>query len=220
MKSVAKVFSVVFHPVFILLYSFCFYFEIDNHHNYLNKNLNLYVSLLIFVFIMGVVFPIISMLIMYRSKTISSLSIPNRKERIPMLFLVIIYYSMIYYIFWNWNNQLSGSFELYLSFLFGGILTLLISTIITLKWKISLHSIAISGFSGGMLGILLESIGNWAYIYNLETMMIYNTILILLIGIVSYSRLVLNAHTYSQVLVGIILGFTIELTCVLNHLHI
>jgi membrane-associated phospholipid phosphatase len=169
---------------------------------------------------MGVVFPLISMLIMYRSKTISSLSIPIRKERLPILSLVLIYYSMIYYVFWNWNNQWANSLELYLSFLFGGIITLFLATLITLKWKISLHSIAISGFSGGMLGALLETIGDWAYVYNIEEMMIYNTILLLLIGLVAYSRLILNSHTPKQVLAGTALGFTIELTCVLQHIHI
>ncbi|MDG2344104.1 MAG: hypothetical protein P8L23_05960 [Flavobacteriales bacterium] len=165
---------------------------------------------------MGVFFPLLSMLIMYKSKIISNFSIPIRTQRIPILLLVIVYYSMTYYVFRHWNNNLFHLFEPFLTFLFGGIVSLVIATIITIKWKISLHALAISGFSGGMLGLLLIS----GEVYNLQEMMVYNTILLLLMGVVSYSRLVLKTHTYSQVIVGIVLGFSIELSCVLLHISI
>ena len=218
MQWTAKVLSFIFHPIFIIAYSFCFYFNIDCFYNHLiNISApNLYWALFTFLLMMGIVFPSITMIIMYRSKIISSFSIPIRKERIPILLLVIIYYSMIYYIFRHWNNNLFNLLSPYMSFLLGGIITLLLATIITLKWKISLHALAISGFSGGMLGLLLIS----GEVYNLQEMMIYNTILLLLTGLVSYSRLILNTHTISQVIVGLVLGFSIELSFVLLQVRI
>jgi hypothetical protein len=212
MQLLARVLSFIFHPIFIISYSFCFYFNIKCFYNYLIEESapNSYWIFLTLLFIMGVFFPLVSMLIMYRSKIISSFSIPVRKQRIPILLLVIVYYSMTYYVFRHWNNNLYHLFEPYLTFLFGGILSLILATIITIKWKISLHAMAISGFSGGMLGILLIS----GEVYNLQEMMIYNTLLLLLMGLVSYSRLVLKTHTYAQVMVGMVLGFSIELSCV------
>ncbi len=218
MQLLARFLSFIFHPIFILIYSFCFYFNIKCFYNYLIEESapNSYWVFLTLLLIMGVFFPLISMLIMYRSKIISSFSIPIRTQRIPVLLLVIIYYSMTYYVFRHWNNNLFHLFDPYLTFLFGGILSLILATVITIKWKISLHALAISGFSGGMLGLLLIS----GEVYNLQEMMVYNTVLLILMGAVSYSRLVLKTHTYSQVLVGIVLGFSIELSCVLFNISI
>jgi len=218
MQLIAKFLSFVFHPIFIIIYSFGFYFNIECFYNYLIQESapDSYWVFLTLLVVMGVFFPIVSMLIMYRSKIITSFSIPNRKQRLPILILVVIYYSMTYYVFRHWNNNLFHLFEPFLTFLFGGVVSLVLATIITFKWKISLHALAISGFSGGMLGILLIS----GEVYNLQEMMIYNTLLLLFMGLVSYSRLILKTHTYAQVIVGIVLGFSIELSCVLFNISI
>tara|TARA_B100001778_G_C18572741_1_gene623421 strand:+ start:1000 stop:1656 length:657 start_codon:yes stop_codon:yes gene_type:complete len=218
MRLLATVLSFIFHPIFIIIYSFCFYFNIECFYNFLIEESapNSYWVFLTLLLTMGVFFPLLSMLIMYKSKIITNFSIPIRRQRIPILLLVIVYYSMTYYVFRHWNNNLFHLFEPFLTFLFGGIVSLVIATIVTIKWKISLHALAISGFSGGMLGLLLIS----GEVYNLQEMMVYNTILLLLMGVVSYSRLVLKTHTYTQVIVGIVLGFSIELSCVLFHISI
>ena len=61
-------------------------------------------SVVILLGLMVVFFPLLTIYIMYKNKVVSSLAIPKREERIPVLILVIIYYSMAYYIFRYWNT--------------------------------------------------------------------------------------------------------------------
>ena len=55
---------------------------------------------------------------------------------------------------------------------------------------------------------------------NITTIMIINTLLLMLIGIVSFSRLYLKAHTFSQVITGIVLGFGIMFMTVYFKLYV
>jgi len=218
MRIFSHFISVLIHPVFIVVYSFLIYFEIDSFYN---KMLfiaapKIYWLLLVFILMMAVCFPLLTMFIMFKNKIISSYSIKDRKERIPMLFFVIIYYLMTYYIFRHWNETLLNLLEPYVSFLFAGILLLIIVFIITFWWKISLHSASISGLCGGIMAETLVI----SELNNITTIMIFNTILLMLIGIVSFSRLYLKAHTFSQVITGIVLGFSIMFMTVYFKLYI
>jgi len=218
MRIFSHFISVLIHPVFIVVYSFLIYFEIDSFYN---KMLfiaapKIYWLLLVFILMMAVCFPLLTMFIMFKNKIISSYSINERKERIPMLFFVIIYYSMTYYIFRHWNETLLNLLEPYVYFLFAGILLLIIVFIITFWWKISLHSASISGLCGGVMAETLVI----SELNNITTIMIINTVLLMLIGIVSFSRLYLKAHTFSQVITGIVLGFGIMFMTVYFKLYV
>tara|TARA_Y100001933_G_C19010533_1_gene568632 strand:+ start:5498 stop:6154 length:657 start_codon:yes stop_codon:yes gene_type:complete len=218
MRIFSHFISVLIHPVFIVVYSFLIYFEIDSFYN---KMLfiaapKIYWLLLVFILMMAVCFPLLTMFIMFKNKIISSYSINERKERIPILFFVIIYYSMTYYIFRHWNETLLNLLEPYVYFLFAGILLLIIVFIITFWWKISLHSASISGLCGGVMAETLVI----SELNNITTIMIINTVLLMLIGIVSFSRLYLKAHTFSQVITGIVLGFGIMFMTVYFKLYV
>ena len=218
MRIFSHLISVLIHPVFIVVYSFLIYFEIDSFYN---KMLfiaapKIYWLLLVFILMMAVCFPLLTMFIMFKNKIISSYSINERKERIPILFFVIIYYSMTYYIFRHWNETLLNLLEPYVYFLFAGILLLIIVFIITFWWKISLHSASISGLCGGIMAETLVI----SELNNITTIMIINTVLLMLIGIVSFSRLYLKAHTFSQVITGIVLGFGIMFMTVYFKLYV
>ena len=218
MRIFSHFISVLIHPVFIVVYSFLIYFEIDSFYN---KMLfiaapKIYWLLLVFILMMAVCFPLLTMFIMFKNKIISSYSINERKERIPMLFFVIIYYSMTYYIFRHWNETLLNLLEPYVYFLFAGILLLIIVFIITFWWKISLHSASISGLCGGIMAETLVI----SELNNITTIRIINTVLLMLIGIVSFSRLYLKAHTFSQVITGIVLGFGIMFMTVYFKLYV
>jgi len=93
---------------------------------------------------------------MYKTNWISSYQIPIRKERLPVLVFVMIYYIMTYVIFRSWNQKLSFFIDPYVSFLFGGLALLAILFFITIKWKISLHTASVAGLAGGMMAVLLH----------------------------------------------------------------
>lgn len=158
------------------------------------------------------IIPLISLLVMKRSEIISSLQLPDREERIPVMVLVIIYYIITYYLFDVRNEEFNYIFGSFMSFLSGGLIISVISLLITFKWKISLHAIGISGMAGAFLGMteLLYPINNFEEIRG------FNTVLLLLVGIICSSRLVLKAHSFSQILGGIILGGVVEYLVVSN----
>lgn len=86
-------------------------------------------------------------------------------------------------------------------------LSILLITLINLKWKISAHLSGIGGLAGGIFGISYR--------------MGYNNLgfLVLILAIsalVAFSRIELKAHTPGQTLAGFLLGFiTVFIPCVL-----
>ena len=138
MKTFCKIISFVFHPVFMVIYSYFIYFHMDSIYNQMLflAAPKIYFPLFSFLFLMAVFFPLLTVYIMHKNKLISSIAISKRKERLPVLALVIIYYSMTYYIFRYWNTTLLNLLHPYLSFLFAGLILLLLLTLITLKKQI------------------------------------------------------------------------------------
>ena len=144
------------------------------------------------------------------------MSIPIRKERLPVLILVTIYYLMTYYIFRYWNSTLLNLFHPYLSFLFAGLVLIVTLTVITYFWKISLHSSSISALCGGMMAetLIAQPVGGQEQVFYI------NMVLLVFIGLVSFSRLFLKAHTLSQTIAGIVLGFSLAFSLVFFQIYI
>jgi hypothetical protein len=218
MRIISQVISIIAHPIFIGLYSYIIFFKMDTFYN---KMLfiaapNIYWLLFVFLIMMVGFFPFLTLFIMHRNKIISAYSIPNRKQRLPVLIFITIYYSMTYYIFRHWNETLLNLLNSYVSFLFGTLLLLLLLFLITLRWKISLHSTAIAGLCGGIMSELMVI----NEVNNIQTIMLINSGLLILIGVVCFSRLYLKAHTFLQILSGVALGFSLMFIVVYFQLKI
>ena len=218
MTIFSKAIAIIFHPVFTVVYSYLIYFNIQNIYNQMLflAAPKIYWALLFFLFLMVVFFPLVTIYIMYRNKTISSMSIPIRKERLPVLILISIYYLMTYYIFRYWNTTLLNLFHPYLSFLFAGLVLIFTLTAITYFWKISLHSSSISALCGGMMAETIVA----HPVYSQEQVFYINMVLLVLVGIVCFSRLYLKAHTVSQTITGIALGFSLAFSLVFFQIYI
>lgn len=218
MTIFSKAIAIIFHPVFTVIYSYLIYFNIPNIYNQMLflAAPKIYWALLFFLFLMVVFFPLVTIYIMYRNKTISSMSIPIRKERLPVLILISIYYLMTYYIFRYWNTTLLNLFHPYLSFLFAGLVLIFTLTAITYFWKISLHSSSISALCGGMMAetIVAHPVSSQEQVFYI------NMALLVLVGIVCFSRLYLKAHTVSQTITGIALGFSLAFSLVFFQIYI
>ena len=94
-------------------------------------------------------------------------------------------------------------------------LLLILTLCITIKFKISLHSVAISGLAGGFLALSIVM----KPIYNLDFLIQLNAILLIIMGLVASSRLILKAHSVQEVLLGMTLGFVIEFIVVINQIY-
>lgn len=220
MKFISHLLSIVLHPVFIPLYGLLLYTNIK-HGSTLNlrmlNNIDYFKLALSPVLLFSIVFPLFSLMIMYRSKMITSFRVENQKERIPVLFLSCIYYGITYYFVRSLDIAYYHSFfGLFLSFLTGGILLALTSLIITTRWKISLHGIGIGALAGGFLAFSQEM----QPMTNFEEVTNINILLIALVGVLASSRLILKAHSINQVIIGSLLGVVTEYVVVSNHFWI
>lgn len=128
---------------------------------------------------------------------IQSFSMDERRERVlPFSFVTILYVLVTYLFFIKTRVSLHDNL---LKFLLVADVLILLSTIVTLFYKVSIHSLA----AWGMIGILLP-----LNKVSEDGALFYPTIgAILAAGIVMSSRLQLNAHTPREVLVGALIGF-------------
>lgn len=141
--------------------------------------------------------PGLSLLIMYWNKMVSSLELKDRKERIYPFILVTFYYALAYaYLKMQLPDYLQH--PALMSFIFGIILTFIISFAINFFLKLSLHAAAIFGVCGMLLAYNQTQI---------ESNMAFLLYLICLGGLVAGSRVYLEAHTLRETLVGMLVGF-------------
>ena len=209
MTLISKVVSVVFQPLFLPIYAFLLYVTIDHHSTILIRSEQATVQfnyILSIQILLAVIIPIGSLYVMYRSNMITSLSLPDRKERIPVLIITLFYYLLTYYFLRKIHVNNLDFLGAFMSFLSGGIILSGLCLLITFFWKISIHAIGISGLAGAFLGFseLLFPVQNE------DEITIINILLLLLVGVICSARLHLKAHSLLQIIAGITLGFLVE----------
>ncbi|MDP2235765.1 MAG: hypothetical protein Q8J88_04955 [Bacteroidales bacterium] len=187
-----KTISVIFHPLLIPTWAFLivmaqgnlYFFQIPAHAKWL-------VAAMVFT-ISGAV-PAMIILLMYRLKMISALSIPIKEERAAPIIITALFFYLTYYLLKQ--LQIAPIFGFYM---LGATTLAILSLFINLWWKISLHLTAMGGLVGAFVGLSLLVHENY-----LTTVISA----VLLAGIVAYSRLKLSAHNPLQVYAGFITGF-------------
>jgi len=153
-------------------------------------------SLVILAFLLTVVFPLISIFVLFKSGMVSDINLSKKEDRTIPTIITLCYYMAFYYFIAKIDGISSSILAGYL----GGCTALLIAAFITPKWKISLHSQGISSLAGLFIGITQVSFVNH------QGMIIA---LLICMGLVGASRLILHKHTPGQVYAGAILGFSV-----------
>lgn len=149
------------------------------------------------------VIPIISLSTLKFSSTITSFWLENRRERIlPFLFMTVFYGLTAYMFIMKIKVN-----DFMTVILIAMTIMVLVITIITFYWKISVHSTALSGLVGFIIGLSLK-VPSAELLYPLVTS-------IVLTGTVMSARLSLNAHTPSQILGGSMVGLSIGIGSIL-----
>ena len=143
--------------------------------------------------------PVVSLLIFRSTKWISDLSLTNRKERfVPFLFILSFYAVSTYLMVTNLSQIILLVNMIYLTM---GLLVA--SIIITLFWKISIHSAAIAATSGFLC--VLE------FLYPNSGLFLPMLISLVCTGATMTARLQLRVHTLAQVVAGASLGFAVSI---------
>lgn len=190
MNRLAKAISTFLHPVFVpfmacylLLSSTIIYIANDEILNLALQS----------IFIISVAIPLLSVFILKWSGAVSSIRVPNVKERkIPYLI------TFLSYLFLGLFFRPIVYFPLEFSILFiSSALSILFLLLLIPFTKASAHMACFGGLTGALLVL------NLGYHYDTSD---YIPIVIIISGIVGWSRLTLKAHTQEQLLIGFSLG--------------
>ena len=185
----AKLLSRLLHPIFIPTITLAIISTKFLNIIILSNQLNI---IIIGTVIFTLLFPLLSILYLLFTKRIKSLQIEEKEERILPILFTIIWMLIGYYFLGNILEYAPIVNSIYL----GMIATLGITLLITKYWKISLHMAAI----GGCLGVFL----NLQYIYG--GVINYVIFILILSGLLGYSRAILKAHNMQQIYSGFLLG--------------
>ena len=182
--KVAKTISIIFHP---MIFSLLVFIIIIFDNNVIHPQA---FTILITCFIFSNLLPIITLLFLQKKGVISDLDASIREERIMPLFLGVVFAIFGYLLL---HIQEAGM--LVKGLMFCTITNTLIIIIITRYWKISIHTMGISG----LLSVL--------WIHSKE----YLFIMFVILFFVAYSRVILKAHNIPQVTTGSLLGLILTL---------
>lgn len=198
MNILAKIVSVLFHPLLMTTYLITLFSYLFPAAIYpINVNSRFYFLLLLFV--LTFLLPVINIAFFRALGVISSFTMPNRKERIKPFLLILALYGTFTYLLYA-NPRLDVGSNLFSLILI--IDTLIVaSLVITIFYKVSVHSLGI----WGVFGILLPL----NRIANDGSLFIPVLVTLVVAGMVMSARLQLNAHTPREVLVGSVTGFMI-----------
>lgn len=199
-KNFAFALSVIFQPIFVPLYSLILIF---NANTYITYAVNNEIKLFIYgITLMNtIILPMGVFYYFYRAKLIHSLHMHTAKERSLPFLTIVVFQMSTFYVF-----SQAPIPSLFPNLVLGAAISVATAFVINLKWKVSIHMLGMGGIVGTLIGLMLR--------YQVDALNLVIT-LVLISGLVGYSRLKLIAHTPLQVYVGFLLGTIILVGSVL-----
>ena len=193
LNKVAKIISVIFHPVFVPLFGLILIFSAPTVYSYLP--LPAKGMLFIIVLINNIVFPLILLVFFKAINHNLSWKMETRRERMfPLVFVTILYAITSYIII---RYPVSAFIKIYFTGIF---FIVFLITIINNWWKISIHAAG-----AGVLTALVLILS--FRMYNVTILPLIMVIIIA--GLILSSRLRLNSNTHAQTWFGFLLGFIV-----------
>lgn len=184
--------SFIFHPIFIPTFLLIIVFNLFS--TFYVFNITYLTAIITATFILTAVIPIIVLSLLYYFKFIKSFYLKSNEERILVSFLMTFFYFLTYYFMRNVHIHT----QIFISIILLPFMSTLFSLILLFYPKISMHAFGM----GSLLGMIL--------FYNFNFMLIpsfyFITSIFMVSGLVITSRLILNTHKYSEVLIGYWLG--------------
>ncbi len=187
----AKVISTLFHPVFLPLYCLLLLFNIKSSANF-DFIFKAQLMLLAFVAVTTIIFPLLMIFLMKWQGYIQNYRMENHRDRLLPYLITAIFYFLAYNMFCR--MQLHG---IYINYILGASIILVIIILISFGWKISTHMAGI----GGVFGMIISV----SFSLSLD-LMFPLMIITALAGIIGYARLKLSAHKPAEVYIGFWVG--------------
>ncbi len=192
-----KIISYIFHPLFIPIAGTIAYFQITPKYS----PLELQGGNMLPIFILTVIIPIISFLILRNIGIVHSIQLPTIKERKYPLYLNLALLFIVVY------KVIPNNYIIELYYFFVGLIIATLASILLLLFKVksSMHLLGM-----GSLFMFLTNLS-----VHFETNITLSlSIFILMTGLVTTSRLYLNAHTKAEVFIGFCIGLISQLLTV------
>ena len=190
MKYIAQTISYILHPMLMPLYILFFIFNNNTLFAYIPWGVKLYCYLVTAFALL--IMPVISLPLFKHFRLIRSYELNDKQERVYPILVAVAFAFLGFWLLGRigYTNIVR---QLYL------VLIILLSTfsVITFRWKISMHMTAI----GGLCGFLLV----WGMNYQGDVRNAF-ILFLLLSGILATSRLYLKKHTPLQVYLGFLFG--------------
>lgn len=194
MKIAAKLISSILHPIIMPFVGVLIIFNTDSYINYAIPQ-ELKKAVIILIVTSTVILPLLISFLLVNRKIINSLEMETQRERI-----IPYSFAIAFYIFTLYMLKQAPIPPVIFNFILAATLSIIVAFVINLKWKVSAHMIGIGGLAGVLLCIsVLQGIYVTPYL----------TLSLMAAGLIGSSRLILKAHTPSQIYVG----FTIGMIC-------
>jgi len=189
-----KLISYLFHPIlFSFIGSFLYLFLTPKHISKTQE----YIILLV-IFLSTYVLPIFLLFVLKQLKLIKNYHLETIKERkFPVIFFIVLSFMV-------GKMLLKVQIVDLLAYSFFGITFALSITYLLFKMNIktSLHTLGI----GGIIGFVV--VMSFEYQLNFNLLI---AVLFLLAGLISFSRLKLNAHVPKEIYIGFLVGFLTQI---------
>lgn len=197
LKVMANVVSFVMQPLFVPLMAFALIL-FGFSTLFAGFSFKVKMNLLVFIGLITLVIPVLSVLLLKRLGMIQSVLMDERKDRIvPMMLTSGIYMALSFLLVTRLQiNPLFSTVMLCIACVTVAV------TFITFFWKISAHSAALGGLFS-LLFLLNMHLDN-------ELTFAMMLLLLIVLGVVMSARLYLQAHSVWQVLFGFVLGFALN----------
>ena len=191
-EKIAKVISILFHPVLIPTYGFLILLNSGFYFSMISWEAKKYV--LMVVFITTTILPVLSVAILALNPKFDVSMQYSRDRVIPLLSA-----SVFYYLGYMLLNKMQ-SFPAFKLFFLASVLLVIALLLISFKWKISNHMAAVGGLSATLFALSFRSGLNPVYAI---------VGVVLVSGLVGSARLILQKHNLWQVATGYALGFSV-----------
>jgi cation transport ATPase len=194
-NTLARFISVIFHPLLIptylfLLFAFAFPAGLDPIPP---DSQNVFIIL---IFIVTFALPALNVAILKTFGSIRSYQMTTRQERVfPFILIAVIYVAITWLFYWKSRIGLNDNFMRIMIIMD---LLVILATLITFFYKISIHSMAVWGVVGILIPLNKMTEVNALFFPALAV--------VVLAGFVMSSRLVLQVHSLKEVMWGAIAG--------------
>lgn len=189
-KKVSKVISWIFSPLIVPFYCLAVLFFITPLKH---LPVGTRMSAITAIFCLTFVLPCVGIWLLYVCRLIKDLALNGRNERLIPYIMSIVWYCMTLFYLWFVHAP-----DWMLHFILGGIIAVVINTLVNLRWKISGHLASMGCATGLMVYIYATLLAPHADIW------LYAVIL--LAGLTGSARGILEKHSLGQIGAGYING--------------